>query len=485
MKSPISIALLFVALINYGLGNGENSKTRVLVTSDGEVDDECSLVRFLLYSNEWDVEGIITSSSQYHWQGHRWNGDDWAVPYLEAYAEVYPNLILHDPDYPSPEYLKSVTLLGNVAAEGEMDFVTPGSQHIVKILLDESDNRPIWLQAWGGTNTIARALKTIEEDHPDKMKYVAGKLRFFLIWEQDSTFQSYIRPHWGKYNLLTIICYSFWAMAYEWNKIIPSEKIEHFKVDWMIPNILENHGPLCSLYQAYKGGDDNEGWASGSPKQRGSFRSEGDSPAFIYAIPTGLGFMESPNYGNWGGRYVNVRENIWLDPVPEPGYTYPEGRWYTKTAWGRNYMRNTYPDKSELKEEYFRSITRWTDALQNDFAARADWCVLTFDEANHQPVVKINREPIFVVKPGDSVQISAKESYDPDNDELSYHWWQYCEASSFKNKMKISNAFTSDVTVTIPHGIVGQESIHLICEVKDSGVPQLTRYKRVVLNIIP
>ena len=37
----------------------------VIVTSDGEIDDECSLVRFLLYANEWDIDGIITSSSQY------------------------------------------------------------------------------------------------------------------------------------------------------------------------------------------------------------------------------------------------------------------------------------------------------------------------------------------------------------------------------------------------------------------------------------
>ena len=35
---------------------GEISKPRVIVTSDGEIDDECSLVRFLLYANEWNIE---------------------------------------------------------------------------------------------------------------------------------------------------------------------------------------------------------------------------------------------------------------------------------------------------------------------------------------------------------------------------------------------------------------------------------------------
>ena len=82
----------------------------MIVTSDGEIDDECFMVRFLLYANEWDIEGIVTSSSQYHWHGHNWAGDDWLDPYLDAYSEVYPNLILHDEEFPMPEYLKSISL---------------------------------------------------------------------------------------------------------------------------------------------------------------------------------------------------------------------------------------------------------------------------------------------------------------------------------------------------------------------------------------
>jgi hypothetical protein len=82
-------------------------KPRVLVTSDGEIDDQCSLVRFLLYANEWDIEGIITSSSQYHAHGHRWPGDDWVQPFLAAYSKVYPSLVQHDPEYPTTEFLQA------------------------------------------------------------------------------------------------------------------------------------------------------------------------------------------------------------------------------------------------------------------------------------------------------------------------------------------------------------------------------------------
>lgn len=481
----VGLSLILMPAFAAEKQNEEKFKPRIIVTSDGEIDDKCSMVRFLLYANEWDIEGIVTSSSQYHWHGHKWAGDDWLEPYLEAYSEVYPNLMLHDKGFPTPEYLKSISFLGNVEREGEMDSITPGSQHIVKVLLDESDDNPIWIQAWGGTNTIARALKTVEEEHPEKMEYVANKLRFFFIWEQDSTYQSYIRPHWGKYNIQTIICDQFWAIAYQWDKVMPKDKIDYFKVNWMRTNILEGHGALCTLYQAYKGDNDNEGWKAGAPKQKGSFRSEGDSPAFIYTIPTGLRSLESPDYGGWGGRYVRVRENTWLDPVAEPNYTYPEGRWYTNTAWGRIYMRNRFPEDQELMEEYFRPITRWADVLQNDFAARADWCVKPLEEANHPPVVNLSHELDLSAKPGSKIQLNAKGTYDPDKNKLTYRWWFYKEASGFKGTIEIENSNSQNASFKVPDNIDTKASIHIICEVKDDGVPQLTRYKRLIINVKP
>ena len=94
-------------------------RPRVIVTTDGEVDDECSLVRFLLYCNEWDVEAIITSSSQYHWRGHKWAGDDWMDTVTGAYAQVYPNLVRHDARYPSPEFLRSRSYLATWTRKGK------------------------------------------------------------------------------------------------------------------------------------------------------------------------------------------------------------------------------------------------------------------------------------------------------------------------------------------------------------------------------
>lgn len=463
------LPLLFAAIV-IGVCHSVQSaeKPRVIVTSDGEIDDECSMVRFLLYANEWDIEGIITSSSQYHWHGHRWAGDDWIDPYLDAYEQVYPNLVRHDERYPTPAYLRERTHLGNVKTEGDMEEATAGSQHIVNVLLDESDDRPIWLQAWGGPNTIARALKTIEEEHPDKMAYAASKMRFYFIWEQDSTYQDYIRPNWGRFNIPTIISDQFIAIAYErQRKAVPQDMKRYFSAEWMNQNLLRDHGPLLDLYQAH---DD------------GRFRSEGDTPSYLHVIPTGLRSVESPGWGGWGGRFVQVRENTWLDPVQEPGYEYPKGRWYGNSAWGRERVKADIPNDEKLTA-YLKPQWRWIDVIQNDFAARADWCVKAFEDANHPPMVKLSHANDLTVKSGEEVNLSAEGTNDPDGDKLTYRWWQYGEADTYDGSVTIDGAGKRDAAVVVPSDAMTGQTIHIICEVTDRGEPALTRYQRIVIEI--
>jgi hypothetical protein len=444
-----------------------DSRPRVIATTDGEIDDQCSMVRFLLYANEWDIEGIVTSSSQYHWRGHRWAGDDWIEPYLDAYEDVYPNLVKHDPRYPTPQYLRERHVLGNVDAEGEMDKVTPGSKLIVRVLLNETDDRPVWLQAWGGPNTIARALKTIEERHPDKVEQVAKKVRLFLIWEQDDSYQEYIRPRWEKRNILSVISDQFDAIAYESLRIIPEPEKSYFVGKWIKEHILNDHGPLCSLYRA---------------KDNGDFRSEGDSPSFMHSIDTGLRNMENPGWGGWGGRYVKVRNNIWLDPIEGFNFTYPEGRWYGSSALGRKLRKAEGPEAEKLMREYYRPIWRWSIAFQNDWAARADWCIAdSYGKANHPPTVRVAGALNRNVRPSEKVELSARESSDPDADFLSFKWWRYDEVDTAESSIHIDGAASREATFTVPNE--PGKTIHIIAEVTDKGTPPLTRYQRIVFSV--
>lgn len=465
MRKQITFYLLILIFIGEVFAQSQSLKPRVIITSDAEIDDECSFVRCLLYANDFDIEGIISTSSQYHAHDHNWAGDDWYVKYLDAYEEVYPNLIKHDSSYPAPDSLRAVAFLGNVSTEGDMEAPTPGSQYIVNVLLDTTDNRPVWLTAWGGMNTIARALKSIEEEHPDTMAYVANKIRFFFIWEQDNTYQTYIKPVWGKYNILTIISDQFIALFYQWKKYIPAEQQNYLVGTWVNENIKNNHGPLCSLYKSLDNGD---------------FRSEGDSPSFMHTIHTGLRNLENPGWGGWAGRYTNVRENTWLDPVSEPGYQYPEGRWYTSTAWGRSRLRLEIPDDTMLIA-YLKPIWRWMEAFQNDFASRADWCVKEFEEANHQPIIMLAYGADLKAMPGDTVYLSALGTNDTDGDELKYRWWYYPEAGFYEGTIEIRDSGKQVAFFTIPKKFYKGQSLHIICEVTDNGSPPLTRYQRVVV----
>lgn len=115
----------------------------------------------------------------------------------ECYQKVYPNLKKHDKSYPAPAYLKSVTKVGNIGYKGEMDSATEGSELIKKTILD-NDERTLYLLAWGGTNTISRALKDIEKEYKGTKQWdaickkIINKVVIPACGEQDETYSEYI-----------------------------------------------------------------------------------------------------------------------------------------------------------------------------------------------------------------------------------------------------------------------------------------------------
>lgn len=433
--------LLFVAA--FPLFAQQTEKPRVIVTTDGEIDDRFSMIRFLMYANEFEVEGIVHSSSKFHWkgneqvEGHLWNDVSWMDHYLDVYAQVLPNLLVHSPEYPSADYLRKRVHVGNIELAGEMEEETDGSNHIVEVLLD-SDPSPIWLQAWGGSNTIARALKTIEEKYPDKKDEVAKKARLFLILLQDTTYESYIKPHWPE--LTTMLSTAFPSIGYPWKKRVPEDLQKYYAASWMDEHVLVNHGPLMDIYRE----------SLHKARQSSAFISEGDSPAFMHEIYTGLRSTEDPEWGGWGGRFV-----------------YENGTWVS----------------AEDDGNIFKSIYRWIPAYQNDWAARADWCVsAAFEQANHPPKVSLDCDEKLLESAGSQITISAAASLDPDGDALNYKWWVYKEVGTYSNAVKLQATHDDQLSFELPKDMNSGETIHLICEVSDDGAPSLTRYKRVIIE---
>ena len=440
-------------------------KQRVIVLTDitNEPDDQESMVRFLVYANEYDIEGIVATTSVHLKNKVR---RDKIEDLIDAYGKVKPNLDKHAPGFPASAYLKSITRehlpLYGLAGVGEGKD-SEGSDLIIRSA-DRADERPLWISVWGGANCLAQALWKIKATRsPDAVKQFVDKLKVYTISDQDDA-GPWIRAHFPGIFYIVSPSAESWLEYYRatWTGIAgdrhykngPKYKFELVDNPWLEANVINNHGPLGALY----------------PKLE--YIMEGDTPSFIGLINNGLGSSMSPSYGGWSGRYdlfqpYGEKNKIWTNnhnSVDE--VTLEDG--------------NTYASDQA-------TIWRWREAFQHDFAARMDWCIAgNYKEANHNPVVVINgnrsKDVVFIkAAPGENLKLSARGSSDPDNNKLSYRWFLYKEAGNYKGNLSFSNADREEITFAVP-ALKEGESLHLICEVKDDGRPALFSYRRMIVN---
>jgi len=134
------------------------------------------------------------------------------------------------------------------------------------------------------------------------------------------------------------------------------------------------------------------------------------------------------------------------------------------------------------KEDRAYPQTRWIGVLQNDFAARADWCVMPYDKANHAPVVTLRHTNSLSGKRGALIRLIGFGS-DPDKNRVTYNWWQYYEVDSYAGKIEIIDSYLDKASFIIPKDAKTGDTIHVILEVTDAGSPKLTRYQRVVIKV--
>jgi Protein of unknown function (DUF1593) len=443
------------------------AKLRVIVLSDieNEPDDAESLVRFLTYINRWDVEGIIATTSIH--QKDR-IADARMHEIVAAYGKVRDNLALHEPGYPQAEYLQRIIKKGfpsfGMNAVGK-DKDSEGSEWIINAL-DKPDNRPLWVLVWGGPNCLAQAMWKLKSTRPpDQVAALVSKLRVYTISDQDDSGPWLRKTFPGLFYIVSPGIHSRNAYHYAtWTGISGDGRHRFGGADssiisnqWLLENVRTNHGPLGAEYPA---------WA---------FIMEGDTPSFLYLIDNGLGDPEHPDYGSWGGRY-----NFELPPYRK-WFSEPE----TRPIW-----TNIADEVKGIDGQYYRTdqatIWRWRSAYQNDFAARMDWCVKAYKDANHPPQPALPDGNQRTVRSGDTVFLSAAGSRDPDGNRLSYRWSWYPEAGTFatNKSFQLRDADRLRAWFVAP-AVFSPETIHIILSVTDDGIPALTRYKRVIVSVIP
>lgn len=462
--------ILFLLVIVFGFSAIAQEKKRIVVLTDieNEPDDAMSLVRFLTYSNQWDIEGLVATTSIHQ----RKEIATWRIhEILEAYRLVRPNLLKHEKGYPTTDYLLSVVREGRkdygMHAVGEgMD--SQGSELLIETV-DQDDTRPVWVLVWGGPNCLAQALWKVRKTRtPEALKKFVSKLRVYTISDQDDS-GPWIRKTFSELFYIASPGYHRYGGYHNatWTGISGDKFHGRFAggnftiVDnpWLDKHI-RSKGPLGEQYPHTK------------------FLMEGDSPSFMYLINNGLGDSEHPDWGSWGGRYE------WYQPRTEKWFLEPE----TRPLWN-NAQDEVLGEDGSWHTNNKATIWRWRVAYQNDFSARMDWTIKSYENANHPPVPMLHYDKPLSVNVGDLVQLSANGSTDPDGDQLTYKWFLYGEPGTYTlstartgDPLKIKNANTANASFVVPkHGRVG--TMHIILAVTDDGTPALTRYKRLILTI--
>jgi hypothetical protein len=438
----LGVALLFLLPAIAGEAVA-GQRLRLLIETDlgGDPDDEQSLVRFLLYSNEWDVEGIICNRARARDRENlnkERTGLGIARRLLDAYGQCRPHLVKHDPRYPTKADLWKRTVAGYEDREDGVKLLIAA--------VDRDDPRPLWYSDWGSdrgasTNNLKRALDRVLKERGQK-GYATFKDRLRLS----------SADKFGEHTSKQAPPFRLWIDTYRpeqegkrWYHRFSALTARAGGFD-LKRDVLTNHGPLGALY----------------PTNTTHPQKEGDTMTFLYLVPTGMNDPEQPTWGSWAGRY---------------GHQKAEG--------DRPYYWANQQDTWQGTTNRDNTLKRWAVHLQNDFRARLNWCVKDVTAANHPPQPKVRGNLRRDAAPGDRVTLDARQSSDPDGHDLTFRWIYYPEPGTYRGPApRIENADSALASFIAPK-VDSPRTLHVLVMVTDNGTPALTRYQRVIVTVKP
>ncbi len=498
-------------------GSG-SPRPRIIITADPELDDNNSMIRFILYSSDLRIEGLIYASSQFHWSGdgkgtkwfvpgreydrfnmgicpcesYRWaKGEHFIHDIVDAYGKSYHNLKVHNKNYPTPEYLKSKIKFGNIAFDGDYSKDTPGSELIKATILDNQPGK-LFITSWGGASTIARALKSIQDQYEftENWKVIQDKINRKVVLlpsgDQDGTFYGYIRHNWPniEYRIFQdspSYGYGAQVRANETNKALltPAYMTEH----------IVSKGPLGHLYRVWGDGKQMvqgdkvdyfglSGYSSEElkkmgyfvwmpPQEKGSWLGEGDNATYMNMLGNGLRAFEKGNFGGWGG-WVSFHST-------ENSSAFISGATAEQMADMLTSNQKINKDDSIPFPDFFAEA-------QKSFVARLKWSVTSkYSEANHEPIITLEFPDNMLVHPGQKIKLYANVT-DPDGNSFTIKWFQL-PAGTYPKAIDLNNDTSNSVSCMIPKDAKSGQTIHLILKATDDGSPALTSYQRIIMEV--
>ena len=261
-------------------------KPRVFVLTDigNEPDDQMSLTHFLLYSNDFETEGLVAVTST--WQKEKVSPEI-IQKVLSNYGKVRANLLKHADSFPALEELSKLVKAGQpaygMAAVGQRQ-ISPGAQLLIEAV-DRQDSRPLYVIIWGGANTLAEALWEVRKKRSsEEVEAFVSQLRVNAISDQDDAGPwiraefpdlSYIvspsTPDGGQYSSATWTGIS----GDKYYRNAPGADFTTVSNKWLDEHV-RSKGSLGETYPQYL------------------FIMEGDTPTFLGLINNGWQVIETP-----------------------------------------------------------------------------------------------------------------------------------------------------------------------------------------------
>jgi hypothetical protein len=433
-------------------------KPRIVVLTDvstWETDDSQSLVRLLAHADLFEIEGLIFTTG---WSLPEVRDDFFQLilDVIDAYEKDLPNLMKRSGQtgfrqdesqqtigyWPSAGYLRERTMYGSRKTGIEnigINNISDGSNLIIN-MADKDDQRPLWILIWGGGNTLAQAIWQVQQERgKEELKAFLQKIPTYAITDQDRSYKSgtpydFSSQQWIRREFENDLLYIWCECAWIAHNHIGKNNWDKYELQ------IQNRGNLGAAYPKYKHG------------------VEGDTPSFLHVLPNGLNNPLIPGQIGWSGHFE------WRKGADKETYAFTNQYWNQAICY--KYFEYFYP------------------ASFNEFVARMQWA----DEGkgNRNPVVIINGDrsidPIEITKkPGKKIILDASKSFDPENDQIGFKWWILPEAGTYKQELAIPDQNSNKITLKIPSDSAGK-SIHVICEATDNGEPNLTSYRRIIIN---
>lgn len=256
-------------------------KPRILVSTDiggTDPDDNQSMIHLLMYSDLFDIEGLVSSPS--YGEGSK----EEILRMIDLYEQDYPQFRAHAP-VESPDRLRLICKQGRrgLLPFRGYDRPTEGSDWIIECARRD-DARPLWVLVWGSLDDLAQAL----HDAPD----IAPRLRVYYIggpnkkWGANS--HHYVASHfphlWMIENNAT------------YRGFITKDKLtDRYNVGYY-DYAIKDHGMMGRDFANYYGG----------------IVKMGDTPSLLYLMRTAEGCLQGcdnpewPDAESWGGSFEAV-----------------------------------------------------------------------------------------------------------------------------------------------------------------------------------